>query len=54
MDGQDALQVQRTLWDQRIITRWVRERNGIRIATPYFTIEEELDRLVSALRRITP
>ncbi|MDB5057799.1 MAG: Cysteine desulfurase [Chloroflexi bacterium] len=52
MEGMDALHIHRTLWDQRIIARWVPERNGIRIATPYFTIEEELDRLISALRRI--
>jgi selenocysteine lyase/cysteine desulfurase len=48
----DALHVHRTLWEQRIITRYVPERNGIRISTPYFTSEEELDRLIAALERL--
>ena len=52
MEGLDALQIQTTLWEQRIITRYVPEHNGIRIATPYFTVEEELDRLIEALRRL--
>jgi selenocysteine lyase/cysteine desulfurase len=42
-----------TLWEQHIITRYVPERNGIRISTPYFTSEEELDRLIAALERLT-
>ena len=50
--GIDALSIQQTLWAQRIITRYVPERNGIRISTPYFTSEEELDRLIVALKRI--
>jgi L-cysteine/cystine lyase len=52
MAGIDALHVHRTLWEQRIITRYVPERNGIRISTPYFTSEEELDRLIAALERL--
>lgn len=50
--GIDALYIQQTLWARRIITRYVPERNGIRISTPYFTSEEELDRLIAALKRI--
>lgn len=49
IDGVDALELQQWLWQRRIITRLVRERNGLRISTPYFTIEEELDRLIGAL-----
>lgn len=52
VEGLDALQIQATLWDQRIITRYVPEWNGIRIATPYFTSAEDLDRLIEALRRL--
>lgn len=52
MEGQDALALQKTLWEQGIITRWVPEHNGIRISTPYFTAEDELDRLIAALGRI--
>jgi selenocysteine lyase/cysteine desulfurase len=52
IEGLDAQHIQQTLWEQRIITRHVPERNGIRIATPYFTAEEELDRLIAALRAI--
>jgi selenocysteine lyase/cysteine desulfurase len=52
MEGRDALQMQTTLWEQRIVTRWVSELNALRISTPYFTAEEELDRLIDALRRI--
>ena len=51
MEGTDALDLQKWLWEQRIVTRYVSERNGIRIATPYFTNEEDLDHLVDALRR---
>jgi selenocysteine lyase/cysteine desulfurase len=52
MAGIDALHIHRTLWEQRIITRYVPERNGIRICTPYFTSEEELDRLIAVLERL--
>jgi selenocysteine lyase/cysteine desulfurase len=52
IEGLNALHIHTTLWDQRIIARHVPERNGIRIATPYFTTEEELDRLIAALRRL--
>jgi selenocysteine lyase/cysteine desulfurase len=52
MEGTDALYIHKTLWEQRIITRYVPERNGIRISTPYFTSEEELDRLIAALERL--
>jgi selenocysteine lyase/cysteine desulfurase len=52
MAGLDALHVHKTLWEQRIITRYVPERNGIRLSTPYFTSEEELDRLIAALERL--
>ncbi len=52
MDWIDALHIQKTLWDQRIITRYVPERSGIRISTAYFTSEEDLDRLIAALARI--
>ncbi|MDQ2831668.1 MAG: aminotransferase class V-fold PLP-dependent enzyme, partial [Chloroflexota bacterium] len=52
MEGIDALSIQQTLWARRIITRYVPERNAIRISTPYFTSEEELDRLIAALKRI--
>jgi L-cysteine/cystine lyase len=52
MAGIDARHVHKTLWEQRIITRYVPERNGIRISTPYFTSEEELDRLIAALERL--
>jgi selenocysteine lyase/cysteine desulfurase len=52
MAGIDARHVHKTLWEQRIITRYVPERNGIRISTPYFTSEEELDRLITALERV--
>ena len=47
--GVDAAQLHKQLWAQRIITRHVPERNAIRISTPYFTAEEELDRLIAAL-----
>ncbi len=50
LEGVDAQHIHKTLWDQRIIQRPVPELNGIRIATPYFTSEEELDRLIDALR----
>ncbi len=52
MDGLDALRIHKALWAQRIITRYVPERNAIRISTPYFTSEEEVDRLIAALERI--
>jgi selenocysteine lyase/cysteine desulfurase len=52
MEKTDALSIHKTLWEQRIITRYVPERNGIRISTPYFTSEEELDRLIAALERV--
>ena len=52
MAGIDARHIHKTLWEQRIITRYVPERNGIRISTPYFTSEEELDRLIAALERL--
>jgi selenocysteine lyase/cysteine desulfurase len=52
MHGTDALYIHKTLWEQRIITRYVPERNGIRISTPYFTSEEELDRLIATLQRV--
>src|SRR5262249_32705332 len=52
MEGLDARWIQKTLWEQQIITRLVSERNGIRISTPYFTVESELDVLVAALRRL--
>jgi selenocysteine lyase/cysteine desulfurase len=55
-DGQlyllQALRLHKTLWEQRIITRYVPERNGIRISTPCFTSEEELVRLIAALERV--
>ncbi len=50
VDGVDAQPLQQTLWGRRIVTRYVPERNGIRISTPYFTSEQELDRLIAALR----
>jgi selenocysteine lyase/cysteine desulfurase len=52
IEGTDAAELQKTLWDQRIITRLVGEKNGLRIATPYFTTEDELDQLLDALSRI--
>ncbi len=52
MDGLDARRVHQTLWAQRIITRYVPERNAIRISTPYFTSEEEVDRLIAAVGQI--
>lgn len=52
MDGIDALHIQQTLWERRIITRYVPERNGIRISTPYFTSQDDLDRLLAALHDI--
>jgi selenocysteine lyase/cysteine desulfurase len=52
IEGLDARGIQKTLWEQQIITRVVPERNGIRIATPYFTVESELDVLVAALQRL--
>jgi selenocysteine lyase/cysteine desulfurase len=52
LEAFDALHIHATLWDQRIITRYVPERNGIRIASPYFTSEEDLDRLITALEVI--
>jgi selenocysteine lyase/cysteine desulfurase len=52
LQGTDALYIHKTLWEQRIVTRYVPERNGIRISTPYFTSEEELDRLIAALERL--
>jgi len=52
IEGVDALHIQKTLWDQRIITRWVPELNGIRISTPYFTAEGELEHLIAALARL--
>jgi selenocysteine lyase/cysteine desulfurase len=52
IEGLDARWIQKTLWEQQIITRVVPERNGIRIATPYFTVESELDVLVAALQRL--
>jgi selenocysteine lyase/cysteine desulfurase len=52
IEGLDAAWIQKTLWAQQIITRLVSERNGIRIATPYFTVESELDVLIAALKRL--
>jgi selenocysteine lyase/cysteine desulfurase len=52
MAGIDGLYLHKALWERRIITRYVPERNGIRISTPYFTSEEELDRLIAALGRL--
>lgn len=52
MQGLDALHLHETLWRQRIITRYVPELNAIRISTPYFTAEQELDVLIDALQRI--
>jgi selenocysteine lyase/cysteine desulfurase len=52
MAGIDTRHIHKTLWEQRIITRFVPERNAIRISTPYFTSEEELDRLIAALERL--
>ncbi|HZS91620.1 MAG TPA: aminotransferase class V-fold PLP-dependent enzyme [Chloroflexota bacterium] len=54
VDGIDARHVHQTLWAQRIIVRLVPELNGIRISTPYFTDEGEIDRLIAALRAIRP
>ncbi len=52
IEGMDALHIQKTLWEQRIITRWVAELNGIRISTPYFTAESELEILIAALAQL--
>jgi selenocysteine lyase/cysteine desulfurase len=52
IDGLDAQQIRQTLWDQTIITRHVPEHNGIRISTPYFTSEDDLDVLIAALERL--
>ena len=52
LDGLDAQRVHKELWARRIITRYVPERNAIRISTPYFTSQEEVDRLIAALERI--
>ncbi|MGH2344038.1 MAG: hypothetical protein ACRDG4_02355, partial [Chloroflexota bacterium] len=52
IEGMDAAVLQKTLWSRRIITRLVGEKNGIRIATPYFTSHDELDQLVEALINI--
>ncbi len=52
-DG-DALPLQQSLWEERIITRWVPERNALRIATAYFNDEGDLDCLVEALTRLLP
>jgi len=52
VEGIDAKKLHAQLWEQRIITRWVPEHNGIRIATPYFTSEDDLDRLVTALAQV--
>ncbi len=52
VDGLDALYIQKDLWTRRIITRYVPERNAIRISTPYFTSEEELERLIAAVGQV--
>jgi selenocysteine lyase/cysteine desulfurase len=52
VDGLDAQQIRQALWDQTIITRYVPEHNGIRISTPYFTSEDDLDVLIAALERL--
>lgn len=49
IEGVDAKQLQTGLWQRQIITRLVPEHNGIRISTPYFTSEEDLDTLIDAL-----
>jgi L-cysteine/cystine lyase len=51
-EGVDALEMQQIFWGRRIVTRYVGELNAIRISTPYFTSEEELDRLIAALGEI--
>jgi selenocysteine lyase/cysteine desulfurase len=48
-EGIDAQPLHAALWQQRIVTRWVPERNAIRISTPYFVFEQDIDRLVAAL-----
>lgn len=48
-EGVDALALQRRLWEMRIVTRYVQELNAIRISTPYFTSEEEIETLIAAL-----
>jgi selenocysteine lyase/cysteine desulfurase len=54
VDGLDARHIQKTLWDQRIITRLVSERNAIRISTPYFVAERDIDALVRAVAAMRP
>jgi selenocysteine lyase/cysteine desulfurase len=54
IEGLEAQYIQKTLWDQNIITRPMRERNAIRISTSYFCAEENLDTVVDALARIRP
>jgi len=53
-EGFEALHIHATLWEQRIITRYVPELNAIRISTAYFTTEGELDWLIEALGQIRP
>ncbi len=48
-EGVDAERLRDELWQQRIITRLVPELNAIRISTPYFISEQEVDRLMDAL-----
>ena len=52
IEGASALALHEALWRQRIVTRWVPELNALRLSTAYFNSEAELERLVTALRRL--
>lgn len=41
------------LWSRyRIVTNWVRDLNAVRVSVAFFTSEEELDRLLEAIKEI--
>ena len=48
----DAQHMHSALWQQSIITRHVPELNAIRISTPYFCTEEDVDTLLEATCRV--